>query len=81
MFSINHFDSVGRALARGGQFDVVCYGHNHRFEITRLGKTLVINPGELFGGLTGESTFVVYDTRSDTAEKIVVSSKKSGTTP
>ncbi len=69
-FSINHFDNIGRALAQGGVFDVVCFGHNHRFEIDRKGKTLIVNPGEIYGGLTGESTFVIYDTEVGEAERV-----------
>jgi hypothetical protein len=68
-FAINHFDGIGRALARSGQYDVVCFGHNHAFEVAHEGPTLVINPGEIFGGLTGRSTFVVYDTRSSEVER------------
>lgn len=71
-FAINHFDTIGHAIARGQQFDVVCFGHNHRFEITRQNRTLAINPGEIYGGLTGQSTFVVYDTTTHSAERIAV---------
>ncbi len=69
---MNHFDNIGRALAPGGNFDVVCFGHNHQFAITPAGKSLIINPGEIFGGLTGHSTFVLYDTDTGTAEKVEV---------
>ncbi len=69
-FSVNHFDNIGRAIAKGGGYDVVCFGHNHRFEITPQGQTLMINPGEIYGGLTGNSTFVNYDTATGTATRI-----------
>jgi putative phosphoesterase len=71
-FAVQHFDQIGHALARGQQFDVVCFGHNHRFEITQTGRTLSLNPGEIYGGLTGQSTFAVYDTRAGTAERVAV---------
>ena len=71
-FSINHFGNIGYALARGQQFDVVCFGHNHRLEITPHGRTLAINPGEIYGELTGKSTFVMYDGGTGTAERIDV---------
>ena len=71
-FAVNHFDNIGRGLAKGDAFDVVCFGHNHRFEITTNGRGWIINPGEIFGGLTGEAGFVVYDTDSHTAERIRV---------
>lgn len=69
-FSINHFDNIGRAIAKGGNYDVVCFGHNHQFEITPLGSSLIINPGEIYGGLTGHSTFVMYDTINAKAKRI-----------
>lgn len=69
-FSVNHFDNIGRAIAQGEVFDVVCYGHNHRFELTRYGKTLAINPGEVYGGLTGVASLVVYDTATHEGRRI-----------
>ncbi len=69
-FAVNHFDHIGRALANSEAYDVVCFGHNHRFEITPQGRSLIINPGEIFGCLTGHATFVLYDTSSGTAERI-----------
>ncbi|MFQ5741287.1 MAG: metallophosphoesterase family protein [Acidobacteriota bacterium] len=68
-FAINHFDNIGRALAKSDAYDVVCYGHNHQFELEREGQTLKINPGEIMGGLSSGqlSTFVVYDTESGEA--------------
>lgn len=68
-FAINHFDNIGRALARAGLYDVVCYGHNHQFEVRREGETLVINPGEIMGVLSGQATFVVYDSEKHAAAK------------
>jgi len=68
--AINHFDHLGRALAAGSHYDVVCFGHNHQFEVTRVANTLLINPGEIFGGLTGHSTFVLYDTATDRADRV-----------
>ncbi len=71
-FGVHHFDDVGRALARGGAYDVVCFGHNHRFEVAREGGTLIVNPGEIMGGLSAgqRATCVMYDTESDSAERI-----------
>ena len=71
-FAIHHFDNVGRALAMSGQYDVVCCGHSHRYEVTRVGKTLLINPGEIYGRLTGLSSLAVYDTSLDRVEQIVL---------
>lgn len=69
-FAVNHFDNLGRALAGSGTFDVVCFGHNHKYEVTPAGRTLLINPGEIYGGLTGHSTFVLYDTATAQAARV-----------
>lgn len=73
-FAVNHFDNIARSLAAGQQFDVVCFGHNHSYEVCRIGQTLIINPGEIMGGLSAQqlSSLVIYDTETDEVEKIVL---------
>lgn len=71
-FSVNHFDDIGEAIAAAGKHDVVCYGHSHLFKAEKSGRTMVVNPGEIFGFLTGQSTFAVYDTDTDRVEKVDV---------
>ena len=68
----NHFDNIGRAIARSGNYDLVCFGHNHKYEITEQGKTLIINPGEIMGELSGEATCVIYNTLDHSADKIIL---------
>jgi putative phosphoesterase len=66
----NHYDNIARAIAASGEFDVVCYGHNHVYSVARIGRTLAINPGAIMGaafsadgGRTdAASTFMIYDT-------------------
>jgi len=50
------------ALINQESFDVVVHGHTHIHEIRRRGKTLVVNPGEVCGYLTGKSTLALLDT-------------------
>ena len=50
-----------RALAESGLYDVVVYGHTHQASLERRGKTLVVNPGELCGCLTGRSSYALID--------------------
>jgi putative phosphoesterase len=71
-FSLNHYDDIARAIAATGKHDVVCHGHSHRLVIERKGSTLVVNPGEIFGLLSGKSTFVIYDTQTGEAERVDV---------
>lgn len=71
-FALNHYDHIASDLARSGNFDLVCFGHNHRFEIKRFGKSLAINPGTLLGYSPLDScdvppTFAIYDSETDEA--------------
>jgi putative phosphoesterase len=49
------------ALINRESFDFVVHGHTHVAEIRRKGRTLVINPGEVCGYLTGKSTLGLLD--------------------
>ena len=51
-----------KALVESESFDVVVHGHAHKAEVYRKGKTLVVNPGEVCGYLTGKSTIALFDT-------------------
>lgn len=63
--AVTHYPEIAHAVAASGIYDLVCYGHTHKLERGRVGRTLTINPGELMGGLTGLATFVVYDTTTE----------------
>jgi putative phosphoesterase len=58
------------ALVRGEIFDLVLHGHTHQKEIIRRGKTLLVNPGEVCGYLTGDPTMAVFDTETREAELV-----------
>ncbi len=51
-----------RALINSESFDVVVHGHAHKAEVYKKGKTLIVNPGEVCGYLTGKSTIALLDT-------------------
>lgn len=81
-----HYDNIAGALAESGCYDVVMYGHNHRFDIRPVGKTLLVNPGTLMGRspLNPEgardiaATFAIYDTATGQAAGYQVSTGSSG---
>ena len=50
------------ALINCGGFDAVIHGHLHEVGASKKGKTLVVNPGEVCGYLTGKSTIALLDT-------------------
>ncbi|MGB9675920.1 MAG: metallophosphoesterase [Candidatus Bathyarchaeales archaeon] len=55
-------DELLKALINSGSFDVVVHGHTHKTELYEKGKTLVVNPGEACGYLTGKSTVALLNT-------------------
>ena len=72
----------GDALAAGGQYDAVFFGHNHVFSLERFGRTPALNPGSVMGAqfsgpeatrLDVDPTFAIYDSVSHTAQGYSVS--------
>ncbi|MCC7021202.1 MAG: YfcE family phosphodiesterase [Thermomicrobiales bacterium] len=69
---VHHFNDVGALVAATGQFDLVCYGHNHEWLARRHpGGTLEVNPGAVMGWhpRRGDipSTYALYDTEAHEA--------------
>ena len=69
-FAVNHYPEIALTIAQAGNHDVVCYGHDHAFNIGTEGNTLIINPGTLMGysPIKKENvpaTFVIYDTETN----------------
>jgi putative phosphoesterase len=58
------------ALINSQSFDIVVHGHNHKTDVYQKGKTLIVNPGEVCGYLTGKSTIALLDTNRREAEII-----------
>jgi putative phosphoesterase len=56
------YEAIVKALAESSIYDVVVRGHTHRAEITKRDETILINPGEVCGYLTGKKTVAVLDT-------------------
>lgn len=57
-----HEEELLKALISSQGFDVIVHGHTHKAEIRKEGKTLIVNPGEVCGYLTGKSTIALLDT-------------------
>jgi putative phosphoesterase len=69
--AVTHYPEIGKALARGGGYDLVCHGHSHKRIIKQEGDTLRVNPGEVMGRY-GLSTYALYDTVSGQASFVEV---------
>jgi len=59
-------------LTKSQSYDIIVYGHTHNPVIEKQDKTLVINPGECCGWLTGKSTIALVDLDNLIAEIIEV---------
>ncbi|MEN3041832.1 MAG: metallophosphoesterase [Fervidobacterium sp.] len=53
-------------------YDFVFYGHTHQMDIRTEGRTLVINPGESCGYLTGKATAILLEPSTKEYEIIEV---------
>lgn len=63
-----HEEPLLKALITGGGFDLLVHGHTHQPGVARSGRTVVVNPGEVCGYLTGMATIATFDTlRGDLA--------------
>ncbi len=56
-----HKNDIVEELTESQAYDLIIYGHNHHTEINRSGKTLMVNPGECGGWVTGKSTVAILD--------------------
>lgn len=54
-----HYPEVARKLARTGDFDLVCYGHNHIYKVEQVGSCMLVNPGDLLGDETQPSFVLI----------------------
>ena len=52
------------ALINAGGHNVVVHAHTHEAKTYRKGETLVINPGEVCGYLSGKSTIAILNTET-----------------
>ena len=49
-----HIDFPVSKYVASGKYDIVIFGHTHKTEVRKQGKTLAVNPGETGGWLTGQ---------------------------
>ena len=66
-----HYPDVAEDLFRGGTFDLVIFGHNHKAAIQGASKKL-LNPGSCAGYLADRATVALVDTADMSAELITL---------
>jgi putative phosphoesterase len=64
-----HDPPTAEAYAETGRYDAVFYGHLHLSGETKVGETLLFGAGELMG-FKEKPSFALYDTETNTAERI-----------
>ncbi|HIE24086.1 MAG TPA: metallophosphoesterase, partial [Candidatus Korarchaeota archaeon] len=65
--SLSLTEKVARVLADCGEYDVVLFGHTHSPVVEKRGS-LLVNPGEASGKLTGRKTAALVDLENLEAE-------------
>lgn len=65
--AITHFPEIAKDLAQSQKYDIVFYGHTHCPHQEKIGKTELINPGNL-SNIFYRPSFAVYDTETDKLE-------------
>jgi putative phosphoesterase len=63
--AVIHYPEPARRIAQSGQLDLVCYGHDHKQLLERIGDAWLLNPGELMG-LMFTPSWALYDTQEHT---------------
>ncbi len=58
---IKHYHHLVEEAAHSKKFDFIFYGHTHKAEIKDVEGTLIVNPGEACGWITGHPTVAVVD--------------------
>lgn len=69
-FLLTHTHFANEMYLRSGKYDVIIYGHTHNAEIRKARNSLLINPGETGGWLTGKSSVALLDPEISEAEII-----------
>jgi putative phosphoesterase len=64
--------AIFEAVIQSNKFAVIISGHTHEASIKKIGTSLVINPGEACGYLTGKATVAIIDLKSMKAELITL---------
>ncbi len=61
---VHDFQDLAEKKLNTASFDIVIYGHTHQAKIGKEGESLLINPGECGGWLTGKSTVALLDLKT-----------------
>ncbi len=67
-FVLMHEPFIVEKLAETKNFDFVLYGHLHKVDIRKVGSCVILNPGEIYGYISGKCSFAIIDLESGNVE-------------
>jgi putative phosphoesterase len=67
-FILAHYHFSVPEFLSSGKYDIIIFGHTHKAETRKQGKTMLLNPGETGGWLTGKSTVALLNPATLEAE-------------
>jgi putative phosphoesterase len=67
-YYLTHVPADLKRHAASGLYDVIIFAHTHSPEIQKKGRTLIVNPGETGGWVSGKSTVALVDIETLSAE-------------
>lgn len=71
-FLVMHVPSAIRRHLDSAKFDIIIFAHTHKPEVRKEKNSLLINPGETGGWLSGKSTVALLETKTLSAEIVTL---------
>ena len=71
-FLVTHIDGPVDSYLSSNQYDVIVFGHTHKPNIQQKKETLLVNPGETGGWVSGKSTVSLLDPVRRSAEIVTL---------
>jgi putative phosphoesterase len=66
---MTHYPFYAEKMAKSGDFDLVCFGHDHQARVEVYGICLAVNPGSLNQQRPDDKMgYAIYDTQTHTVE-------------
>ncbi len=59
--AVEQTKEIIESIALADKYNVILYGHTHRIDTRSIGRTLVLNPGEACGYITGRRSVAIID--------------------
>lgn len=67
---MNHYPRIAEIAAHSGLFDLVIYGHDHKYFEEKVGDCVLLNPGAIHPYKIPCASFVIFDTIDRSVNRI-----------